>query len=55
MSTPTWTILLTVGIRPRIQGMQELHRRNVINVNLELEDDDQSFPIHPYGEDGRGE
>lgn len=47
---------LAVRIGACIQRMKQLHRRNIIDVNLEFEHDDQSFPIHPHGEDsGREE
>jgi hypothetical protein len=35
--------------------MKQFHCRYIVDVYLELEYDDQSLPVHPYGEDGRGE
>lgn len=46
---------LAVRIRAGIQRMKQLHRRDIIDVNLEFKHDDQTFPIHPDREDSRRE
>ncbi len=38
--------VLTVRVRPVSMVLQELHRGYVVDINLVLQDNDQSFPVH---------
>jgi len=38
--------LRTIRIRPRFNRVNVLHRRNIININLLLQDRNESLPIH---------
>ena len=39
--------VLTIRIRACVKRMQELHGRNIVNIYLQFEHDNQPFPVHP--------
>ena len=45
--------LRTIRIRPRFNCVNVLHRRNIININLLLQDRNESLPIHLDGKHAR--
>ena len=47
-----WSSLLTIWIGSGLDGMQQLHCRDVIDVYLVLEHDDQSLPVHLDSQNG---
>ena len=38
--------MLTIRVRSRLDRVQQLHRRDVVYIDLRFEHDDQSFPVH---------
>ena len=49
------SLALTVGVRARLDLVEQFHVGNVVNVDPLFEDDDQSPPVQLDGEDGRRE
>lgn len=48
-------LLLTVWVWCRLYNVHKPHIRDVVNVDLYFEDDDEGFPVHLHGKNGGGE
>lgn len=46
---------LTVGVGRGLDGIQELHRLDIVEVYLVLQHNDKPFPVQLHGQHGRGE
>ena len=46
---------LTIGVGRGLDYVQELHVRDIVDVDLDLEDDDERLAVELDGEDGGGE